>query len=372
MMSAKFHNRMVMSVAALLLLAFAVSCNDFSYGYDENNPGSTRPNESLLKFSVLWDKAGVASSQTPQEVTVLMSRKTNTVHYVWNINGKGDFVDAEEAPTVLNGDYYTVAYSDDTDFYKFSAYDEFAADPAFEMARFCAELPEIPDSEVSPDKDLLDFNPYAGFVRSADAPLYIDIVKDAVFPSAGAPIVLHPRNVTRKLTFRLKVGSEDGVTVDNISAVLSGVACNVQLMSGLVLEANTAKVAFDLSKCGRDGKYDLYEGTVGLFGIFPPKDRTYVSGPGILQVSVSASVEDNGTVRKRVFHAGLNLKGVLDQAGLMQQSSDKSGYTMKPQSSIGRLSVDPVLKVLKNQIMSSETEGLYEWFENTVEITPDI
>ena len=154
----------LMSVA-IVLLTFVVSCGRFEYGYDENNPGSTMPNESRLNFSVSWAKAGLSSSQTPDGITVLMSRKTNSVHYVWNLDGKGGILPSEEdetvSQTVLNGDYYTVAFSDDAKFYKFSSYDEFVNDPSQNMTQLYALAPPLTDEEVSNDKDLLDFNPYA-------------------------------------------------------------------------------------------------------------------------------------------------------------------------------------------------------------------
>ena len=50
------HIRLLMSVTAMLLLTFVASCNKFSFGYDENNPGGMKPNESYLNFSLTWDK----------------------------------------------------------------------------------------------------------------------------------------------------------------------------------------------------------------------------------------------------------------------------------------------------------------------------
>lgn len=375
-MTGMTHRFLWMSVT-VMLLTFIVSCGRFEYGYDENNPGTTMPNESMLNFSVSWAKAGLSSSQTPAEVTVLMSRKVNSVHYVWNIDGTGkvllpDEEGAPSIPTVLNGDYFTVAYSDDAGFYQFSSYDEFVTDPAQSMIGLCAVLPTLTDKEVSHDKDLCDFNPYAGFISSAEYPLYLAIVKDALFPNYGAAVVLQPENLVRKLTFRMKVTSEPGVQINRISTVLSGVATGVQLMSGLVLKSSTAKVAFEMNKVGTEGECDIYEGTVSLLGLFPPEDKSYVTGPGIFQVSVSASVSENGKENHRVFHAGMNMKSTLDDADVMVEAEDRTGYKMKQQSSLKTINIRTVLKVMKNQILSSDTEGLYEWFENDVEIMPEI
>lgn len=391
------HNniRFFMSVAVLLLLAVAVSCNSFEYGYDENNPGDIRPNESHLNFSVSWDQANLPSGKIPEGLTVLMSRKVNTLHYVWQIDGNGAFIipepevsetDAPEAsepvmPIIRNGDYYAIAYSDDAGFYQFTSNSEFAEDPSKSMLDLYVSIPSLPDDEVSPDKDLIDFNSYAGFVKHAECPLYLDILKDVVFPSSISPVALHPKDLTRELTFRIKATTEDGVTIDRIIGVLSGVATRIQLMSGLMTRANTAKVAFEmecvgtedgLDKEGRPILYDIYEGKVRLFGLFPPEDKTFITGPGILQVSVEASVTDGGKTRNRVFHAGVNLLDLLEDADLMMHSADKTGYSMIEQKQIGKIVVQPILNVMKNHIMANEAEGLDQWIENEAEILPEV
>lgn len=390
------HNniRSFMSVAASLLLAIAVSCNSFEYGYDENNPGNIRPNESNLNFSVSWDQANL-SGKIPDGLTVLMSRKVNTLHYVWQIDGNGAFIipepevpetDAPEEsgpvmPIIRNGDYYAIAYSDDAGFYQFSSNSEFAEDPSKSMLDMYVSIPSLPDDEVSPDKDLIDFNSYAGFVKHAERPLYLDIIKDVAFPSSASSVVLHPKDLRRELTFRIKATTEEGVTIDRITGVLSGVATQVQLMSGLMTRANTAKVIFEMECVGTEGGldkedrpilYDIYEGKVGLLGLFPPEDRAFITGPGILQVSVEASVVDGNKTSTRVFHAGLNLLALLGDAELMVPSADKMGYSMIEQKQIRKIVIQPVLNVMKNQIMANEAEGLDQWFENEAEILPEV
>lgn len=383
------HIRSIVSVAAMLLLALVVSCNKFEYGYDENNPGDAKPNESLLNFSVSWNKANVQSGQTPENVTVLMSRKVNSLHYTWALDGKGAFIFPEESeaeepqepvnPTVSNGEYYTIAFSDDARFYQFSSFDEFAGNVSFSMTDIFAEVPSVPDEEVSQDKNFVDFNAYSGFIKHADEPLYLDILKNVSFPSNETSIVITPTNLTRSLTFKLLARSEAGVTVEGISAVLSGVVTKVQLMSGLMTRSNTAKLAFELQKRGTESKdekgqtviYDVYEGKVNLLGVFASEDKAYITGPGIFQVAVTASVTDDGKQKQRVFHAGLNLKPILDELELMILSSDKTGYTMKEQNQIPKIEISTPLHVMKNQILASDTEGLVQWKENDVEIMPE-
>lgn len=387
--------RFFMSVAVLLLLTIVVSCDRFEYGYDENNPGDIRPNESHLNFSVSWDQTDLPSGKTPDGLTVLMSRKVNSLHYVWQIDGKGTFIipepeandsDAPEAsgpsmPIIRNGNYYTIAYSDDAGFYQFSSNSEFAEDPSKSMLDLFVNIPSLSDDEVSPDKDLIDFNSYAGFVKHAECPLYLDIIKDVAFPSPASSVVLHPKDLTRELTFRIKATTEEGVTIDCITGVLSGVATQVQLMSGLMTRASTAKVAFEMKCVGtedgidKEGSrilYDIYEGKVRLLGLFPPEDKSFITGPGILQVSVEASVADGGKTRNRVFHAGLNLLDLLDDADLMVLSADKIGYSMIEQKQIRKIVIQPVLNVMKNHIMANEAEGLDQWFENEAEILPEV
>lgn len=398
------HISSLMSVAVILLLTLVVSCNKFNYGYDENDPGASKPNEAELSFSVSWGSAGVAAADRPEQLTVLMGRKVNSLHYIWDLDSDGGFIYTppvveeeteqpdsdvepdsdleneitEELPSpksrsIANGEYYIVAFSNPGLFYEISEYSEFQTNPAMSMRELYASLPEIPAEEVSQDQDLIDFNPYAGFYKPADEPLYIDVHKDAVLtvPSNKYNINLSPRNLTRTLTLQLKVSSEKGVVIDKISTVLSGVVTKVQLMAGLMSPTNTGKVAFDITPVRKTEEYTLYQGSVNLLGIFPPEDRAYITGPGILQVLVHASVTDEGVVKQRVFHAGLNLKSTLEEAEMMVESDDKTGYTMKQQSELRMLEIGPELKVMKNQIMSGETEGLDYWKPNDAEIVPE-
>lgn len=377
-----------LSVAVILLLAFTVSCNRFEYGYDENNPGATKPNESPLSFSVSWGSAGVSSTSRPDQLIVLMGRKVNSLHYIWTLDSNGAFIcppiegkDDEsqeteavtpEIQTIANGEYYTVAFSNTGSFYDMSEYAEFQNNPAMSMKELYITLPELNSEDVSIDKDFVDFNPYAGFCKSAEVPIYVDVVKSVIFPSSQSVIHLSPKSLTRTLTLRLKVSCEPGVVVERISTVLSGIASRVQLMSGLMSPKYTGKIAFDVAPKNVVEEYTLYQGNVDIFGIFPPEDISDVAGPGILQVSVRASITENGVVSQRVFHAGVNLKRTLEEADLMVESDDKTGYTIKPQSELMVLEILPELKVMKNQIVAGETEGLDQWFENDAEIMPDV
>lgn len=403
-MMKSIHIRSIVSVAAVLLLTLVVSCNKFEYAYDENNPGVANPNESLLNFTVSWDKANLASGHKPENVTVLMGRKVNSLHYAWNLDGNGAFIFPEEpedseatetpessetpevpeadqttTPVISKGEYYAIAFSDDAHFYNLSSYEQFAQDVSVSMTELYAEVPAIPDEEVSQDRNFIDFNAYAGFIKHADEPLYMDIMKNVSCSSNETSVVITPTNLTRTLTFKLLSRSEEGVTVDGISAVLSGVATKVQLMSGLMTRSNTAKLAFELTKCGKESveekdkvvEYDVYEGSVKLLGVFSSDDRAYITGPGIFQVAVTASVTDNGKHKQRVFHAGLNLKPILDELELMVLSDDKTGYTMKPQNQISKIAISTPLHVMKNQILASDTEGLVQWKDNDVEIMPE-
>lgn len=370
------HIPMWLSAAVILLLACVVSCNKFEYGYDENNPGKAQPNESPLSFTVSWSSAGVASIAPPDQLIVLMGRKVNSLHYVWTIDSDGAFIyPATATPriqTIANGEYYTVAFSSTDSFYGISEYSEFQNDPAMSMRELYVTLPELQAEGVPYDRDLIDFNPYAGFYRTADEPVYMDVIKSVIFPSSQSVINLSPKSLTRTLTLQLKVSCEPGVVIDRISAVLSGVATKVQLMSGLMSPVNTGKIIFDMTPKSVAGEYTLYQGRTNILGIFPPEDRTYVTGPGILQVSVYAGVTENGVESERVFHAGLNLKQILDEADMMIESEDKTGYTMKQQSELKTLEILPELKVMKNQIVAGETEGLDQWFENEAEIMPEV
>ncbi|MBQ8744354.1 MAG: hypothetical protein IJZ18_04150, partial [Mailhella sp.] len=89
-MNLRMYNK-VSSVAAMLLLALAVSCTKVDIA---DGPGSGISSMSAIDFSLTWDETLFKDGIHPDNITVIMSRIQNeTKHYVYTIDAQGNLVD---------------------------------------------------------------------------------------------------------------------------------------------------------------------------------------------------------------------------------------------------------------------------------------
>ena len=334
-------NIFIMSVVAFS----ALSCSKFTYG-------GTEGDETVMHVNV--------SGADPEHVyTVMASRLVNSIHYVWK-----DTLSQK----IRHGEYYTAAFYADPDVYVIDkvkgdekeALERFAADKSMSMQEVYVSLPFVEDSEYG---KLADYNPYSFFIKSADGLLACDFKKVSALDTAMT-VNFTPRMLTQHLTFRLTIEPEAGVTVTGLQAAVSGVAGKVRVMSGLVRNDSqnpTYRQYVEMEKVSQTDRI-VYEGTANVLGLFPPSSSVYTSGPGIFQVEVSASVESEETVYTRVFHVGINLKSVIEKAGLMEEAKDKSGYRIKRTEAV--LEVPVALNISHDKVVSGEGEGHEQWFEH--------
>ena len=376
-MMRRLHIECVLLTMVMLLSVFS-ACNSFEYGFDESKANAPNPNLSVLAFKMDWGNTDVPTStgKLPDTMTMLMSRKVHSLNYLWYLNSDTEFIindtTVQASQIIGNGDYYLVAFNDYGNIYELTDYSRFEETGTLALKDLYATLPSVSADDVSSQGDIMDFNPYSGYVKHAEKPLYHFISKSLQFPNTLSKVKLSPTDLAREFTVRISVETEDMVSITRVAAVLSGVPSRVQLMTGFVSRNETAKVVFELQKKSSYGKTAFYEGKVKALGLFASQDQALITGPGILQVSLYASINEDGAVTERVFYAGINLKKEIDAARLMVQSEDKTGYWAIPQSDIKKIAVTPVLKVRKSQIESGEGDGYEVWFENEAEIKPDL
>ena len=367
------HMRIVL-LAMVMLLPLLVACNTFEYGFDETQAEMSNPNMSNLTFRFDWDNVG--SDLMPEEMTVLMSRKVNSLNYIWTLDGQGRFItDGQEVPVnqvIGNGEYYLVAFCNQSSLYQITDYRRFEEPGQVAMRDLYATVLPVSTEDVSGSGEVLDFNMYSGYVAHTEDPLYHYIDKGLKFPHTSAAVSLEPTTLTREFTLSLAVETEPEVSIDRVVAVLSGVPQRVQLMSGFVSRNETAKVVFDMERDAVYGKRIAYEGKFKSLGLFSSQDETLITGPGVLQVSLYASVHKDGIDEERLLYAVINLKDTIDDAGIMCQSEDKTGYWVVPQDEIETLYVEPVLRVRKSQVESGESSGYDIWVESDAEIKPEL
>ena len=328
-------------LVAIVVTVAALSCSKFSYHEPQYE-------ESYVHVEVDGD------SEIP--CRIMMSRLVNACHYVWE-------VDTLARPVGL-GEYYAVAYRAD-DQYEISNENEFANDPSVSMQDVYAVLP--------PDKEsygrISDFNPYSSFISPADGLLEFDFKKVSVADTATY-VTFSPKSLTQDITFRLKVKAGQGVTVEKVSAAISGVPSKVRLLSGMLRNDAQNPTFRQFMNMTQVNGSDMYEGSISVLGLFPPLSSQHTTGPGIFQVALQAVVAKDGKDYERVFYAAINLKSVIEKAGLMEQTEDMTGYRIRKSEAI--IEIPVVLHVSADKVIPGDGEGLEQWFENDADIEVEV
>lgn len=361
-------NNMVLAMSAGLLLSALSSCIQVKY-QDEGDSG-LMPNEAEMSLDLQLDNTW-ATDHIPEDYKVLMSRKVNTMHYMWDVDKEGNFGNDEAKKVILNGEYYAMAFNQETSVYEYAGVADFAEDESVSMKSLYAVIPQMTEEELAaiPDNKILEYNAYAPFIRSADIPLLLGINQNAQILHAQENVVKFPlQNLTIELTFFIDVISGEGVEIDDISASLSGVCDRVQLMSGLVSKSDTYRVLVDVTKMMSIGDKDIYEGVTNVLGIFPSESQSKITGPGVLHLTIKASIDKGGEKIQKVFNAGINLRSFLVEENLMEETEDKSGYRITKNESV--INIPTVLRVNANQIQSEGGEGSPVWVDS--DITLDV
>ena len=173
-------------------------------------------------------------------------------------------------------------------------------------------------------------------------------------------VALDMRSLTQKITFRVEIEVEEGVSIrnDRMEAEISGVAGRIQLMSAQVRDSSY-RVIFDMDKTGENAGRDVYEGDVDVLGLFPGNNGTDVIGAGILQLSIHAECDG----KERLFHAGVNLSDPIREAGLMEELEDGSGY--RAARSSATIVVSSSLRISHDQAsQGDEVQGVEIWFDS--------
>ena len=390
--------RVYMSVTVILLLAMLMSCNKVQYGYvDTGEADHSNPSISEVSFSFDWSKMG--EKEVPEDLTVVMSRIVNTVHYVYALDKDGliigsaantpelqdstavadtsqvpqlpetpdslvgpvipPFAEPSPTDTILNGDYYVMALAQANENYAYiiEGVDQFVDSLNISMKDLYAAIPEVPAEEVVKE-EIVDFNPMYPIIYPAE-PLYLEVKKQSIYPQEDANnVVLTPQTLVRTMTFKINISTEEGVKIERLLGIMSGVPTKILLMSGVVSRTGTGKVFFDMVDIFSNNNEYVFAGDANVLGLFPATKPGFITGPGILQIILDATVD--GSARRRFF-ASINLKETIEKADLMIQTEDHLGYRCLKDAV---LEVPTTLVVSRDQIVSSGGNGLEVWYDN--------
>lgn len=367
-----------------IVTAAMISCTKVKFGAPEDMPDSVD-----ISFKFDWQ-----DQTAPDEMCVVMSRIINTVHYGWlvdpsgsvkeNINpvpdtpdtdgtetddgseteaGTGSDATAEESPesadmNVQNGEYYVMAFNRDISAFTVGGLDEFISDPACSMKdiRLAARKYTHEEFEAEYGTEMTDFNPRYEFIRTI-VPVYIEVKEVQLSPAHPAEITITPAPLTQEITFRVRMKIEDGVEIQDVSAEISGLAGSVEIMSGQIDDTETFRSIFKMTEVSANGADRVYEGKLLTFGLFPSKDLAFITGPGILQLSIRASDGEN----TKVFHAGINIKETISSARLLEKL-ENDRYRITAGTAV--LEIPNTLSIAKDQVAPGDDQGVEIWVDS--------
>lgn len=354
-------SNIIMKAAAVLILAMSMACSKVRYTVSED-----MPTETFVRYQLDW----AGQTDVPSEMTVAMSRIINTVHFSCILDSLGVMTAAYQDSTMTasdtltgqmmpNGEYYMISFNDRPDAYTLDGYQEFLDNKGVSMRDINIRAIEYNTSEIS---ELVgsrtDFNPSQKHVRQM-SPIWLDVQKLHVHPEIDTIITVRPRPLTQDMTFRIGIETDPGVEITKVIGEISGVPETVQLMTGHISDSLTCRVPFELKNTGSSEAAAIYEGSVCLLGLFPSKDITFVTGPGILEVSVTAQVGE----QERTFHAGINLQKSITEVVTVEKADDNDRlYRIAVTEAL--FDVDAHLKIKEGQIVLDEKgQGVEGWFE---------
>lgn len=354
-------------VTAVILAAVLHSCTEVEFGESEYTADNTG-------ISFLFDWGGFKSEPEygiPDEMTVLMSRIINTVHYAWVTDSTGKILSelkdttareetADSLAVVDNGTYYLMAVQENPKYYDISDLHGFPTDEEVSMKDFILTLNTPAEEEIDSifSSGRIDFNSSIEHVYNPGPVFYEMQEVLRVFPDTQSEITIAPKSIAQKLTFRLNIDLDEGVRINEIVAEISGVGNNIELMSGTIDATRIYRSVFRMYETAVSDTVHTYEGDVYVFGLFPSKDRTLVTGPGILQLSIKAAYEDFS----KSFHAGINLCETISGANLMT-SLGNGLYRVEKEEAV--LEILSTLTIRGDQIIpGNNDQGLDAWFDS--------
>ena len=354
-------SNIIMKAAAVIMLTTAMACSKVNYTVSED-----LPTETFVRYQLDW----AGQTDVPSEMTVAMGRIINTVHfscildslgtmtaaYQDNIMAKSDTLTGQLMP---NGEYYMISFNDQPKAFTLAGYQDFLENKGSSMRDISIQAIEYNDKEISKlIGSRTDFNPNQKHIRQMN-PIWLDVQKVHIHPEIDTIVTIQPRPLTQDITFRICIETDPGVEITKVIGEMSGVPESVQLLSGHISDTLTCRVPFEMKNIGMSGASAVYEGNTCLLGLFPSKDVTFVTGPGILEVSITANVGE----QERTFHAGINLQKSITEAVTVEKA-DENERLYRIARTEAEFDVDARLKIKEGQIvLDGKGQGVEVWFE---------
>ena len=347
----------ILKAAAVLIIAISTSCTKVEYNGDKDTP-----TETFVRYTLDW----AGQDEVPSELTVVMGRIINTVHFSFMLDSIGTITSVLENATMVacdtltgltipNGEYYTMIFNKNTEAYNIDGYDSFITDKSFSMRNMYVSAKDCSnDMFTQIQEKASDFNPTQKYIKEVK-PVWIDVVKNNIHPEIDTTIQLNPKPFTQQLTFRVSIKADDGVDIKKVVGMISGVPQRAQIMTGHISDTLTCRAPFVMAPIEST---DIYEGSVCVLGAIPSIDPTYTTGPGIFEVLIEAVVGE----KSRIFHAGLNMMDSMTEANLVERVSETERL-YKIVATEALFDIEAKLMIKKDQIdLDNNVPGIEGWF----------
>lgn len=223
-----------------------------------------------------------------------------------------------------------------------------------------------------------DRNPYSGYVLGEVEPIYYAKSKLEVPVSETSSHLVTakftPQNISQnvQITFTLNK-LEEGIKVDSIEAELSGVAQTMKLSDATLTAEQTYKVLFKPTLNEPDEFAATapmtIKGEINVTGVVGSESATSISGAGIMLVNVYAKVQEaDGTLKRRLFKAGVNLYNILKSKPSVRFDSVTETYRQTTKNL--RLTVQNPLQITSTEVMEDVNAKGDVWMAQGMEELP--
>ena len=346
--------------AIALALVLAICCTGVEYG------PLLQPETSRLRFNFDWSEAGSRDSARPSVMPVAMARMVSEIHYLWDT--ENFYCPDSHVNRVGNGEYFLVTFAPSTgcESYDFSLVDRFLKHREMSVDSLVAEL--IPYDADSLKKLFGRAVVESDYTRQTVIPeaghLYSTTARESIyFDADGGDILVSfsPLDRTQLLSFTVDIQTESGVQIDSVTADITGTPRRVGLMSGALDSKDVCKTYFRMQRAS-----SRYEGSVRVLGLFTSNFTEYIYGAGVIRLTIFARCED----KEQVVQVSLNIKELIDDAGIMKASDDNLVWTIA--CAEATIDVDKTLTISKELIMNGNEDCLVDWVLASHTIDEDI
>lgn len=350
-----------------------------------------------IKFEFEW-----GNYEEPDSMILIMSRIINTRHYVQEISLKNvpeinptpddnneeipitrreDNEEEKKEAEIINdqlqikgGEYFMLAISKPQEGIEITRIEDFANDNSISINDLKVslqqqELKDIPELQGSNESDYIkwmDFNPNYSYIKNID-PIYIASLKNVDIKTGNDfSIKFSPKMMTQGIKIPFKVVIEDGIEITNVLAEISGVVKEVNAVSCTIDSTKTHRIIFKPKLINSDNKTLTYEGEINVLGLFPSRESSFITGPGILQLAIYAKAQG----KKRIFHTAKNLYSEIREANLLTYTGVESKYQIAKENVT--LSTDYKFKITVKQIVTDNEDGINIWQESEDFIEGDV